>query len=220
AAAVATDCPVLDPPPSQEDLDRYFCGDPRLGPAELPDDGVVGDLMRGYQRLGRLSPTEFLDRHREAYTDPRTGEDKESWIYPGRKGFAVVGGEVQSYEVEVAAGVMLDRFGSPWGSFLAPAGTPYTQRSLPPDSLNTWPGGPVHNYRCYEVLDAFNAEIGPIAPAFEQPGGGDQLYLDPALVPEAEGQGHLGVDSLVKWGYVEDRPAEDCAVAERFGLAA
>ncbi|CAM3762531.1 TNT domain-containing protein [Nocardiopsis rhodophaea] len=219
-AVVATDCPLLDPPPSQEDLERYLCGDPRLGPADLPDDGVVGELMHGYQRLGGLSPTEFLNRYRRTSTDPRTGEAEESWIYPAHQGFATVGGVVQSWKVDVAAGTMLDRFGSPWGSFLAPAGTPYAQRSLPPDSLNTWPGGPAHNYRCYQVLDEFTAEVGPIAPAFEQPGGGDQLFLDPALVPEGTGLGHVGVNSLAEWGYVEDRPAEDCAVSERVGLAA
>lgn len=84
---------------------------------------------------------------------------------------------------ELPRGWMLDRFGSPWGSFLAPAGAPYSARALPPNSLNTWPDGPEHNYNCYEVTQPVTAWVGPIAPHFEQPGGGEQLWSQPRQSP-------------------------------------
>ncbi|WP_017625394.1 TNT domain-containing protein [Nocardiopsis chromatogenes] len=204
-------CPVSGPPPSEQDRDTYLCGDPRLGPDEVPDDGVVGDLVEDYDRLGPLNPVAFLARHWERGVDPDTGEPWEGWDYPPHDGFRVDDGEPVKEVEEIAEGEALDRFGSPWGSYLAPAGAPFGQRSLPPDALNTWEGGPVHNYRCYVVTEPFKAQVGPIAPAFEQPGGGEQILLDPALVPEAEGDARLGADSLVEWGYIEDRPAGDCA---------
>lgn len=218
--AALVECPVLTPPPTQEELDRYLCGDPRLGPADLPRSGVVGELLRGYDRLGERSPAEFVRLHRQTVTDPATGEERETWRYPDHHGFVFVYGQVQSEPETVYPGLVLDRFGSPRGAFLALAGTPYAQRSLPPDSLNTWPEGPEHNYYCYLVLEAFTVEAGPAAAAFEQPGGGEQLQLRPEYVSEAAGQDGISVESMVEWGYMEERPAEDCAVDRRYGLAA
>ncbi|MBV2362296.1 TNT domain-containing protein [Streptomonospora nanhaiensis] len=212
AAAQGPGCTVPVPPPSAEERDRYLCGDPRLGPAELPRAGVVGELLTDYDRLGGLSPIAFVSRHRQTGVDSATGEVSESWRYPAHDGFAVVDGEVRREVETLREGTLLDRFGSAHGSFLAPADTPFPERSLPPDSLNTWEGGPRHNYRCYAVTEAFSAEVGPIAPAFEQPGGGEQVLLDPDLVPEAGGLDRLGADSMVEWGYLDVRPARECDV--------
>ncbi|MUL41046.1 DUF4237 domain-containing protein [Streptomonospora sp. PA3] len=224
AAAVAAPaehtCPVLVPPPSGADRDRYLCGDRRLGPAELPDEGVVGQLVADYDRLGGRTPVAFLAEHRETGVDPETGGLRESWRYPPHDGFALEGGRPRSAEKAVPAGAMVDRFGSPFGSFLAPAGTPFSERALPPDSLNTWPGGPEHNYRCYRVAESFTARVGPIAPAFEQPGGGLQILLEPGLVEEADGLDELGADSMVEWGYLDKRPVAECDVEPGAALAA
>ncbi|MDA0565138.1 TNT domain-containing protein [Streptomonospora sp. S1-112] len=205
-------CTVTVPPPTPQERDLYLCGDPRLGPAELPRGGVVGELLTEYDRLGALTPVAFVARHRETGVDNATGEVTESWRYPAHDGFAVENGEVQRAVETVREGTLLDRFGSARGSFLAPADTPFPERALPPDSLNTWPGGPEHNYRCYAVTEDFAAEVGPIAPAFEQPGGGEQVLLGPDLVPEAGGLDRLGADSMVEWGYLDVRPARECDV--------
>ena len=45
AATASTDCSTED-----------FAGDPRLGPRDLPSDGSVGVELRGYNRLGGLTP--------------------------------------------------------------------------------------------------------------------------------------------------------------------
>lgn len=208
--ATASGCPVLDPPPSEADLAAYLCGDRRLGPRELPSEGPVGQLVQDYERLGALSPVEFLDR----WATP------QGWDYPEHMGFVVVDGEPVNELQTLPEGWMLDRFGSPWGTFLAPAGAPYERRALPPDSLNTWPDGPEHNYNCYEVATEFTALVGPIAPHFEQPGGGEQVLAPAAGIPEAQEGEYVPVNRLLEWGYLEQRPVEACVVPSGYALGA
>lgn len=199
-------CPVLVPPPSEEDRERYLCGDPRLGPAELPEDGPVGRLLEGYDRLGGLSPVEFLDR----WATP------EGWDYPDHMGFVVEDGEPLIETRVLSEGWMLDRFGSPRGSFLAPAGAPYPRRALPPDSLNTWPDGPENNYNCYEVAAPLTVVAGPIAPHFEQPGGGEQVLV-PAegLVEEPEVE-YASVALLLEEDLLLERAPWECSMPRGF----
>lgn len=72
-------------------------------------------------------------------------------------------------------GQKLDRFGSEYGSFLAPLGAPYIERSLPPSNLNTFDGDYPYNYYVYQVTKSFEVGLGPIAAWFEQPGMGTQF---------------------------------------------
>ena len=62
-------------------------------------------------------------------------------------------------------GMKLDRFGSEYGSFLSPAGAPYSQRALPPSNLDTPTSDPSYpyNYHVYEVAKPFVVLSGPIA---------------------------------------------------------
>lgn len=88
---------------------------------------------------------------------------------------------------ELAPGDMLDRLGPDTGRFAHPLGTPFPQRSLPPSFVGA-------EYHRYEVLGDVNdaAMEGPVAPWFEQPGGGTQFvfprpirwYLDQGLLRE------------------------------------
>ena len=195
-----TGCPLLNPPPTDEDLERYVCGDPRLGPADLPDEGPVAELLVGYERFGGLTPAEFLDR----WWGP------EGWKYPDHLGFEVVDGEPATVSGTLPEGRMLDRFGSPWGTFLAPAGAPYSQRALPPDSLNTWLDGPENNYSCFEVTGELPVLSGPIAPHFEQPGGGEQVLVPAGRLPEPVAGEYAQVNELLDLGYLRARPVREC----------
>ena len=54
---------------------------------------------------------------------------------------------------ELPVGLLIDRFGSEYGKFLAPADSPYSQRSLPPQNLDTLETKPTYpyNYHVYKV---------------------------------------------------------------------
>ena len=63
------------------------------------------------------------------------------------------------------------------GSYVSAADAPYSQRSLPPNSLETPSGSNAipNNYHVYTVIKPFLVEGGPIAPWFGQPGLGAQF---------------------------------------------
>ena len=65
----------------------------------------------------------------------------------------------------------LDRYGSEKGQFLSPAGTPYGQRSLPPDTNP-------NDYHVYEVIKALPVVSGQTAAWFGQPGGGVRYFTE------------------------------------------
>ncbi|WUD75719.1 TNT domain-containing protein [Streptomyces sp. NBC_00510] len=80
-------------------------------------------------------------------------------------------------DLTLAVGQRIDRFGNESGRFLAPAGSPYSQRSIPPSSLNTFDAGYPFNYHLYKVVKPFTVLAGPAEPWFGQPGNGLQYVL-------------------------------------------
>ncbi|MER5252600.1 TNT domain-containing protein [Streptomyces sp. NPDC002855] len=179
-----------------------FHKDARLGPKWLPKkwQEPVGPLLKGWKRTGGLSPSSFLKKYWEGPAD--TG----SWKYPPNDGFETVNGQIDKHPEELEEGELLDRFGSEFGSFLAPAGDSYAERALPPQNLNTRDAAVACDYRVYEVSKPFYVWQGGIAPWFAQPGGGQQIKLDPVFLDPGEGQ-RLNVKWLLEHGYLE--PAND-----------
>lgn len=179
-----------------------FREDARLGPKWLPGkrQEPVGPLLRGWKRTGGLSPSAFLKKYWEGPAD------SGGWKYPPNDGFETVNGQVDKHPEELEKGELLDRFGSEYGSFLAPAGDAYAERSLPPQNLNTRDTAAPCDYRVYEVSKPFSVWQGGIAPWFAQPGGGEQIKLDPVFLDPGEGQ-RLNVKWLLDHGYLE--PAND-----------
>ena len=152
----------------------YLNGDYRLGPATTPDLGIVALELVGYHRFAGLSQQNFL----ADYWNPTTA----SWNYPPDNGYLIVAGHPLEFQQTLEPGQAIDRYGSLYGSFLAPFATPYAARSIPPSSLDDSPGFTC-NYHTYKVLKAFTVEAGPIAPAFGQPGLGLQYQLVSSLLP-------------------------------------
>lgn len=137
----------------------------RLGPKVLPKPpNPIGKLIRGYRRFGTLSRAAFLKR----YWNGPAGSG--GWRYPKNDGFAG-----PAVLVQIVPGMLIDRFGSPRGTFLDPAGTPFAMRSIPPSNLDTYPGQAAYNYHVYKVTGTFTVKAGAIAPWFGQRGGGVQL---------------------------------------------
>ena len=176
---------------------EFFDGDPRLGPQELPEWGPVGAELIGYRRTGGLPVSTFL----ATYYNPAANNGAGGWNYPPDNGY-VIGpdGQPLEFQLPLQPGLDMDRFGSEYGSFLAPAGLPYAMRSIPPQSLDGTPAATC-NYHDYRVMKSFTVDAGPIAPWFAQPGGGLQYQLDGALVPGAPSR--LNVLWLVTNGYRE-----------------
>ncbi|SHH85217.1 Protein of unknown function [Streptomyces sp. 3214.6] len=179
-----------------------FQGDKRLGPKHLPHkrQQPVGPLLNHYHRTGNLSSAEFLKKYWEGPAD--TG----SWKYPPNDGFTEVNGTVDKAPELLVDGERLDRFGSEYGSYLAPAGDPYAKRALPPQNLNTRDAAFPCDYHLYKVTKPFVVWQGSIAPWFAQPGGGQQIKLDPTFLDPGPRQ-RLNVNWLVDHGYLARVPA-------------
>ena len=170
----------------------FFNGDSRLGPAQLPILGIVGFELIGYHRSGDLTDAQLLAQ----YYNSSAG----TWIYPPDNGYLIVNGQPVETQVTLQPGADIDRYGSEYGSFLAPTGLSYAARSIPPQSLDNSATANC-NYHDYRVLKPFAVDAGPIAPWFGQPGLGLQYQLDATLIPGDPASFNVGW--LVTNGYLE-----------------
>ncbi len=184
-------------PPAQCSTEDYG-GDPRLGPSVLPTAGPVGEELIQYDRFGGLSPQDFI----ATYWDPSAFGGQGGWRYPPSNGFLIgPNGLPLETPMPLRVGSRIDRYGSEFGSFLAPARLPYTSRAIPPQSLDNggMPSG--CNYHLYQVVREFRVDGGPIAPAFGQRGLGLQYLLVGSLVPGAPAQ--INIMWLLANGYLQ-----------------
>ncbi|WP_338703128.1 TNT domain-containing protein [Streptomyces sp. Q6] len=198
ALTAAPSVAAAEPAAVHDPCTGTYHGDARLGPKYLPRkwQAPVGPLLKGYHRTGGLDDRAFLKKY---WDGPADGG---SWKYPPNDGFTETNGEVDRTPTALAPGEELDRFGSEYGAYLAPAGDAYEKRALPPQNLNTRDAAYACDYHTYVVEKAFVVWEGPIAPWFEQPGGGRQIKLDAAFLNPGEGQ-RLNVKWLIEHDYLE-----------------
>jgi hypothetical protein len=124
------------------------------------------------------------------------------WNYPNNPPGGFMG---PKQPAELAAGTRVDRFGPETGSYLAPEGTPFAMRSLPPSSMGD-------DYHAYAVAPGKTLPVfeGQAKPAFDQQGLGTQYQIDwkviadTAKVPEAYIRDYPGggIKWLVDNGYL------------------
>lgn len=145
-----------------------------LGARDLPTDGPVGDLLHGYDRTGGRSVDDFA-------RDFGDGNGHYDWSQVPNDGF--MGDRVP---MEMNPGEILDRFGDADGRYMSPPGTPFSERGLPPSSLDGT--APDFGYHQYRVERPFTADVGYIAPAMGQPGGGLQVFVNADHIPDGVGQ--------------------------------
>ena len=175
----------------------YLDGDSRLGPQTLPDAGPIAPIVEHYHPLAGLTAAQFLS----TYWDPTANGGSGGWRYPPDNGFLLNGkGKPVEFPSALAPGQEIDRFGSEFGAFLAPRDERYARRALPPMSLDNFDPAFTCNYHLYKVLRPFEAETGPIAPGFGQPGHGLQYQLVASLLPGSPSP--LSVQWLVNNGYL------------------
>ncbi|MGI8802258.1 MAG: TNT domain-containing protein [Solirubrobacteraceae bacterium] len=183
--------------PASACSNTFFAGDERLGPDQLQGIGMVAPILAGYDRLAGLTPAQFI----AIYWDPTANGGAGGWRFPPENGFLLTAtGRPIEHVAPLPPGDRIDRFGSEFGAFLAPVDTPYFERSLPPMSLDNFDPAYTCNYHVYRVIRQFAVEEGPIAPAFGQPGHGEQFQLVGSLVPG--GPSRLNVIWLIANGYL------------------
>ncbi len=134
-------------------------------------------MLRGYHPQDATSHYWFLGCYWQ--TDQ---QNQSGWWYPDNNGFVLRNGRPVEEPATLRTGQLVDLFGSGTGHFLAPAGTPYVKRALPPTNLDEYvTTAPRFNYHLYRVLKPFTVQAGPIRPWFGQPGLGLQYLTGPSI---------------------------------------
>ena len=184
----------LPPPPAEVD---YAAG-LRFPPHDHPDSGLIQQL--GATPAEVPSPRTGDESSVADGYDPLGGENERDWdrrflVRAGsedrRAEYAWPPGELfpeggcdAGEAVVLEPGALLDRFGTPEGRVFSAEGTPFPQRSLPPEHLSA-------GYRRYRVLAPLPVWQTISASWFAQPGGGVRYR---SVYPAAD---------LVALGYLE-----------------
>ncbi|WP_370942836.1 TNT domain-containing protein [Amycolatopsis sp. cg5] len=124
-----------------------------------PDMGAPGDLF--------VPATHSQPRHQ------RTGHRWPIEPLPTEPPLTLF---VDKTRVKLAAGTQVDRFGEPDGNLTYAAGTPFEERSLPPEWARL-------DYHVYQLQEPFDVLAGVAIPWFGQPGGGT-AYLLPSSIDD------------------------------------
>ncbi len=155
-------------------------------PAEiLTEGGAPLAVLRGWDPAGGLSWHDF---------EARFGTP-ESRIWPGNDGFPP--GYVPQ-PAHLPGGTIIDRFGSEYGRYLAPDGTPFGDRALMPESV----GGDYNRYMVTgkPLPPGWQIVEGPVAPWFGQtptPGTTQYMIVGPDGV-------RVNVKELLDRGILDD----------------
>lgn len=168
-----------------KDLQEFVTGVDVLAGAELtPIDRVVSGLAVFVPFVSGTTVRVGIDSAKlEKYVNKAsksgkvikgTGKTAQSTAlqtyYPPNDGFL---GEV--IDDVLQPGTMVDRYGHPGGSYVAPVGTPSQMRALPPGTLDK-------TYNVYEVIEPINVKSGLAAPWFDQIGLGTQYKFDGKII--------------------------------------
>ncbi|RAH60013.1 hypothetical protein BO85DRAFT_511136 [Aspergillus piperis CBS 112811] len=186
-------CGDITPDPAIAAQKKFYCKEcvceNRLLGLDNPKfGGNWTEIFKGWDWYGGLCPRDWLFKW--GHWDVEPWQDLE---YPPNDGF-----KTGSLPGGPRVGSCVDRFGSPYGGFLAPLGTKYSARAIPPKNLIKYPNSPQFNYYVYKVKQPLIAQKGDIAPWFGQPGGGTQYYVA------------SGLENLVKYGVLEPTNVEEC----------
>ncbi|MHA6194734.1 glycohydrolase toxin TNT-related protein [Pseudomonas wadenswilerensis] len=120
-------------------------------------------LENGY--FSKISYSDF-----KSFDDPARVASPGFKVYVGKEWPLYPGDLDGSVPFTLLPGTFIDRFGSDYGSFLSPVGTPYTERSLKPGTSRG-------AYSVFEVLSPIEVEVATIRPWFGESGMGIQYKL-------------------------------------------
>ena len=156
----------------------------KVGSEDVWDLRNVGDLLesgsKSISQVDRIKidawdytpDDELYLKYKDVFDNPKYYNQETGAInWPENNGFA----DIPMDEV-LQPGARIDRYGSDYGSFTSPEGTPYEMRAVAP-------GTDQRPYSVFEVVEPINVKSGSIASWFDEPGGGIQ-YLLPDTVDE------------------------------------
>lgn len=129
-----------------------------------PDRTIPGELLAGYEPLGTDEGVGEFEWERRYLVRGPTGDGTHAYDWPVRHGYQDNGAEQSGPEV-LPPDTLLDRLGDEWGLVLAPAGTAFAHRSLPPEFRE-------RSYRRYRVVRPLPVWLARAVAWFEQPGTG------------------------------------------------
>ena len=142
-------------------------------------DGVEGDNQtisqtdRAKTEQWTYTPSdEQYLRYKGVYDNPKYyNQETGAIIWPENNGF------VGNPKTEILQpGTRIDRYGSDFGSFVSPEGTPYHMRAAAPGTY-------MKQYSVFEVTKPLQVTSGKISPWFDELGGGVQ-YLLPETIDD------------------------------------
>lgn len=124
-----------------------------------PESGAIAGPLHG-SNASSASVQSATPATGPAFVKPAT------IVWPGDGGFLHVPRKITLYP-----GTAVDRYGAGTGTYVSPAGTPFSMRGLPPSYQTT------ERLTTYRVLQPISVESGRAAPAFGLPGLGIQYEL-------------------------------------------
>ena len=137
-------------------------------------ESVTGDIESGSKSISQVDrikidawdytpDDELYLKYKDVFDNPKYYNQETGAInWPENNGFA----DIPMDEV-LQPGARIDRYGSDYGSFTSPEGTPYEMRAVAP-------GTDQRPYSVFEVVEPINVKSGSIASWFDEPGGGIQ----------------------------------------------
>ena len=124
-------------------------------------------------------------------------------IWPVNDGFAEI-----PYAENLGVGTWIDRFGSDYGYYVSPAGTPYTMRSCAPGTEN-------RAYSIFVVKKPVDVQSGLIASWFDEEGGGYQ-YLLPTSVMNLINSGNIR--RVEQWELASEDHVQPAVISQRHSM--
>jgi hypothetical protein len=180
-----------------------YHGNSLLGPKSLPNAGPLAPMLKGYRRFGGMRSTTYLDRFYYS--------NGNQWLYPPLGGYLLTPSNPPvpvKMQVSLFPGMEVDVFGDTSGLYLAPAGTPYAARSIPPQTLDSTTDPQHCDYLLFYVLRTIPVQSGPIAPGLAEPGFGVQYVLDNTIFPGSPPSASFDIAYLVANGYLQHVPVK------------
>ena len=140
-------------------------------------------ILRNSKSSVRQSTRAQMETSARLGVHPRWIKPNGDVLWPPNNGFS---GSIRTEQLQ--KGQLIDRYGSPRGGFLSPAGTDFNSRALPANSVNS-------EFHTYRVVKPFDVDAGEAAPWFDQPGGATQYRLK-----------NTNVQGLLDDGYIQEVP--------------